>query len=197
MRVLALVLCALCVSPVQLDPSFTPSVSRPQKSRANELTLAGIRPGRDTLAAEQKKFPPGLTAKAADSVGAQDAVGIPTWTDCRERTLSLEVDAADRIQSVDIEAPRSQAPLSCGRPLPPERFWSTGRGLRLNDSRERVLAIYGAPGSRGPSVKNGRELELLYYAFDWAGPDVPQVMEISCERSTGRVVEILLAAPSL
>jgi hypothetical protein len=64
-----------------------------------------------------------------------------------------------------------------------------------------VLAIYGQPGSRGPSTKDGQQLELLYYAFDWAGPDVPQVMAVLCtpERNAkpGRVVEITLAAPSL
>jgi hypothetical protein len=42
---------------------------------------------------------------------------------------------------------------------------------------------------------------LWYYAFDWAGPDVPQVMEVVCTREkdgqAGRVVEITLAAPSL
>jgi len=41
----------------------------------------------------------------------------------------------------------------------------------------------------------------LYYAFDWAGPDVPQVMEVVCtapkEGITGLVVEITLAANSL
>jgi hypothetical protein len=42
---------------------------------------------------------------------------------------------------------------------------------------------------------------LLYYAFDWAGPDVPQVMEVLCaveqDGKLGRVVEITLAASSL
>jgi hypothetical protein len=42
---------------------------------------------------------------------------------------------------------------------------------------------------------------LLYYAFDWAGPDVPQVMEVLCtaqkDGEPGRVVEITLAAASL
>jgi hypothetical protein len=37
----------------------------------------------------------------------------------------------------------------------------------------------------------------MFYAFDWAGSDVPQVMEVLCERATGRVVEITLAFPSL
>lgn len=60
---------------------------------------------------------------------------------------------------------------------------------------------HGNPDSRSPSTKNGQPLELLYYAFDWAGPDVPQVMEVVCtaekEGKPGRVVEITLAAGSL
>jgi len=42
---------------------------------------------------------------------------------------------------------------------------------------------------------------LLYYAFDWAGSDVPQVMEVLCtvehDGKPGRVIEITLAASSL
>jgi hypothetical protein len=37
----------------------------------------------------------------------------------------------------------------------------------------------------------------MSYQFDWAGSDVPQVMEVLCARDTGRVVEITLAFPSL
>lgn len=55
--------------------------------------------------------------------------------------------------------------------------------------------------SRSPSTKNGQRLELLHYAFDWAGPDVPQVMEVVCtpekHGKPGRVVEITLAAGNL
>ena len=65
----------------------------------------------------------------------------------------------------------------------------------------RVFELYGQPGSRGPSTKDGQQLELLYYAFDWAGPDVPQVMAVLCTPGSsakpGRVVEITLMAPSL
>jgi hypothetical protein len=64
-----------------------------------------------------------------------------------------------------------------------------------------VIELYGQPGTRGPSTKDGQQLELFYYAFDWAGPDVPQVMAVLCtpEKSAtpGRVVEITLMAPSL
>jgi hypothetical protein len=72
--------------------------------------------------------------------------------------------------------------------------------LRL-EAPARARALYGQPNSRGPSTKGGQQLELLYYAFDWAGPDVPQVMEVLCapdrDGKPGRVVEITLAAPSL
>ena len=48
-----------------------------------------------------------------------------------------------------------------------------------------------------PATLDGREFELLFYAFDWAGSDVPQVMEITCDRKNGRVWKITLAYPSL
>jgi hypothetical protein len=41
----------------------------------------------------------------------------------------------------------------------------------------------------------------MYYAFDWAGPDVPQVLEVLCTRDKdgqlGRAIEITLAASGL
>jgi hypothetical protein len=80
-------------------------------------------------------------------------------------------------------------------------FGSLASQLPLEDSASRVMDIYGKRDSRSPSTKGGQQLELLYYAFDWAGPDVPQVMEVLCtmekDGKPGRVVEITLAAPSL
>jgi len=77
----------------------------------------------------------------------------------------------------------------------------TGVQPRVGDARQSVIALYGEPTSRSPGTKNGQPLELLYYAFDWAGPDAPQVMEVVCmvpkDGTPGRVVEITLAANSL
>ena len=79
--------------------------------------------------------------------------------------------------------------------------WHTGRGLAADALASRVVELYGEPDSRSPSTKDGQQLELLYYAFDWAGTAVPQVMEVLCtvarDGKPGRVVEITLAAPSL
>ena len=79
----------------------------------------------------------------------------------------------------------------------PGKHWQTSRGLRLGDTKERVLELYGSPNSTSPSVRGQQELELLFYAFDWAGSNVPQVMEVTCDRASGRVIEITLAFPSL
>jgi hypothetical protein len=46
-------------------------------------------------------------------------------------------------------------------------------------------------------VKGSDKLELYLYKFDWAGPDVPQAMEVSCDASSQTVVEITLAAATL
>ena len=79
--------------------------------------------------------------------------------------------------------------------------WTTGKGLVLGEPTTKVVQLYGAPDSRSPGTKDGQPLELWYYAFDWAGPDVPQVMEVLCTKEKdgepGRVAEITLAAPSL
>jgi len=84
--------------------------------------------------------------------------------------------------------------------LPPSP-WKTGHGLRVGDSAVNVVQLYGDPDSRSPSTKGGQPLELFHYAFDWAGPDVPQVMEVLCTKDKdgqpGRVLEITLAATSL
>jgi len=83
----------------------------------------------------------------------------------------------------------------------PAESWRTGHGLALTEMRERVIALYGQPDSRGPSTRQDEESEFLYYAFDWAGPDVPQGMTVMCilgkNGEAGRVVEITLAASSL
>jgi hypothetical protein len=92
--------------------------------------------------------------------------------------------------------------VGAGRlPFPVRRALENGRGLGVGDIAARVVELYEEPDSRSPSTKDGQPLELMYYAFDWAGPDVPQVREVLCTKEAdgkpGRVVEITLAAPSL
>lgn len=158
----------------------------------NETMLAGLRPGRDTFAAAEKRF-------KAKNLSAEPNSGFKEWRDdCSGRSIRLEVDAKSVIQSVTITTLGTQeGKCSDRRPdfLDPKN-WLTGLGLRIGDSQDRVVGLYGEPNSSGPGTKNGQELDLMSYQFDWAGSDVPQMMEVLCARDTGRVVEITLAFAS-
>ena len=77
------------------------------------------------------------------------------------------------------------------------KLLATGRGLQLGDPCDRVCEIYGKPESESPSVRGSEQLELSLHTFDWAGADVPQVMEVSCDARSKKVVGITLAASTL
>jgi hypothetical protein len=172
--------------------SPTPPAKKASTHRANELTLAGLRPGRDTLARAALVNKPFGAGK--ELPGEQTA-----WFDaCREISLIVDRDKEKRVQVIRI-GEWTGATADCGK-TPPSP-WKTGLGLRVLDATSKAVALYGEPDSRSPSTRNGQSLELWYYAFDWAGENVPQVMEVLCTREgdgkPGRVVEITLAAPSL
>jgi hypothetical protein len=182
----------LCVSAI-VALLATTAFALPQDpksiKRKNELSLSGIRPGKDTLSAAKKSL--------AYRVLRQEEKSPHEWfywDNCGGLQIRIETDDKELIQTVHIGDFMKVGDCTGHANM---SFWATGRGLRLHDKLERAIEIYGEPNSRGPSVKNGQELELLYYAFDWAGSDVPQVMEISCDKASGRVVEIMLAFPSL
>ena len=187
-------LCTSAVAALLLPAAWVLAQSSRTPPRANELTLAGLRPGRDALAAALKRYSEKYVS------GDRAADDVKQWRDpCTGRTLSLELDSRSMIQAITVSSLIPQE----GK-CDDQRFgtvavqdWVTGRGLRLGDTQDRVVQLYGEPNSSGPSVNGDRELEFLYYAFDWAGADVPQVMEIHCARENGRVVEMTLAFPSL
>ena len=169
--------------------SAAPSIGK----RANETMLAGLRPGRDTFAVAEKRFKPRNLQEGS-------LTGYREWRDdCSGKSIRLEMDAKSVIQSITITTLGAQTGTCKERPgefLDP-RNWVTGQGLRIGDSQDRVTDFYGEPNSSGPASKNGKDLALMYYQFEWAGSNVPQVMEVLCARDTGRVVEITLAFPDL
>ena len=174
-------------------PAQTQSVHR----RFNELTLAGLRPGRDKVGKAMQLYgkpdfrSPDNQSLSWNYEGTEEAL-----------ILNLDLDKADIVQSVRVTLVAAPSGVMWPRHGPiPVRATESGRGLAIGAPQLRVLQLYGEPDSRSPSTKDGRKLELLYYAFDWAGSDVPQVMEVLCtvedDGKPGRVVEITLAAPSL
>ena len=203
--------------PTHISTAHPPAPAKSTASisarRNDELTLAGLRPGQDDLAKAQKFFrKPNLTKFDGTN---------PIWNDkCRNQSLSIITDAdSGTIQEVRVYENNSK--FASGTPssvaaepgcasgangpantvAETRSRWITGHGLLIGSSCSRVVELYGQPGTRGPSTKDGQQLELLYYAFDWAGPDVPQVMAVLCTPGSGakpgRVVDITLMAPSL
>jgi len=157
--------------------------------RKNELTLGGVRPGRDSV---------GRMIKVNGAPILREPGEPAQWADlCRGLVLYAEIGTDNKVQTLRLVHDVAAADCEVAR----NSGWQTGRGLRLNDECGRVAALYGNPDSRSPSTKDGQPLELLYYAFDWAGPDVPQVMQVVCttekDGQAGRVVQITLAASSL
>jgi hypothetical protein len=157
--------------------------------RANELTLCGLRPGKDSAAKANRMY--GRWLPGPDTKENQ----LSWWDQCYGLELIVDLDGKRKIQVLRLTH-FAQAG-DCSKPP----TWKTGRGLRLGNATAKVTQLYGEPDSRSPSTKDGQPLELWYYAFDWAGPDVPQVMEVLCTKEQdgqpGYVVEITLAAPSL
>ena len=176
------------IASAQTPPKLTSKMA--SAHRANELTLAGLRPGRDTAtrAIQLYKKP-----SQSDRQNNQMSWGAT----CQTQTLFLDLEADKTIRVIRaLETPPS---VDCRVLLPAP--WKTGRGLGVGDTAAKVVELYGEPESRSPSTKDGQPLELMYYAFDWAGADVPQVMEVLCTKAVdgkpGRVMEITLAAPIL
>ncbi len=178
-------------------PSAKPSAKKTTPQRANELILAGLRPGKDSAARAlslYKKWP--YTSEL------QDTQLIWHYPCFASQSLTVDLDAKKKIQVIRLLSDGGSGTCDDPMGLPvANRGWQTGLGLRLSDKSPKVTQLYGPPDSKSPSSKDGQQLELWYYAFDWAGADVPQVMEVLCTKekdgAPGRVGEITLAAPSL
>ena len=158
--------------------------------RANKLTLCGLRPGKDNTASASRRMGP------HSRLEPETKDGQLSWSaQCYGLALIVDLDGRQKIQVLRLTHWVQAG--DCFKPPP----WKTGRGLRLGDATTKVTQLYGEPDSRSPSTKDGQPLELWYYAFAWAGPDVPQVMQVLCTKEKdghpGWVEEITLAAPSL
>jgi hypothetical protein len=165
-----------------------------QRGRVNELSLAGLRPGHDKVSAPANEFRD-LTRDAA----VTDAY---VWGDiCMHRELRVETDGSGVVKIVTVGSnykPEIMAKCAASAMDPKRlRLIASGHGLQLGDACGRIEEIYGKAESRSPSVRGNDKLELYLYKFDWAGPDVPQVMEVSCGASSQAVAEITLAAATL
>jgi hypothetical protein len=168
-----------------------------QTARHNELTLGGLRPGKHSIEQAKALYKHGSAAKDP----LPDALIWESASAQTDTRLRFEGDARHILREIVAWRPRAMLAAVHGPGKADGRLWRTGLGLGLGDACGKAVKLYGTPDSRSPSTKGGQPLELLYYAFDWAGPDVPQVMQVVCTweqgGQAGSVVEITLAASSL
>ena len=182
----------VCIALTRAQPPVTRAAQTATEPRANELWLAGLRPGRSKLSQAVR-----LNSRFQRKTDEQDSQ--TQWFDvCRDISLTIYDDNKNGIRVIRVGA-WGGSTADCSK-MPPGT-WKTGRGLWVGDPASKVSRLYGKPDSKSPSTRDGQPLELWYYAFDWAGPDVPQVMEVVCtpekDGKPGQVVEITLAASSL
>jgi len=176
-------------------PQNNTDLSKKVPDRNHEWKLAGLLPGHTSLGRAE--------AILGQPTELEESGKAASWRTCFGDELAVDVDSKKIVQTVRAMSRdmQNQQYVDCSGAVKSKSKWGTGLGLQLGDAATRATQIYGQPDSRGPSTQGGQQLELLYYAFDWAGPDVPQVMEVLCtpekDGKPGRVVEITLAGPSL
>lgn len=157
-----------------------------EEKAASELTLAGLRPGRDKL------------ERAVALYGKRYTEAYPNtpdlllWADLRKRLfLRLELREDKTIDAVTVasfgpkDTPSTSLPASAA---------ASGRGLRLGDRLEKALRLYGPPYFQGLSTEGERELILVVHKFR-AEEDQPQILETSYDPKTQRLVKMTLSFP--
>jgi hypothetical protein len=184
---------AVLLSTVLLGQDRTPLTrGNAPSERSTEWKLAGAVPGHTTF------------QKAKSILGksySDDSDYKATWSTC-EKELVIESDRKGIVKVVRVVRISDTPPaIDCFGRSSGESKWVTGLGLRLDDSTERVIQLYGQPDSRRPSTKGVQQLELLYYDIDLRDPKVTHVMDVRCtpekDGKPGRVLEITLAVRNL
>lgn len=179
-----LLIVSLCCGPLFWGQSVDGNPDHPA-GNVNELTLAGLRPGRSTLRDAVRRYGPHWFHPTPQETD------LYLWSDpARHLLLSAEVNKQGQIRVVSITHTDVNAPVRSVLPL---RAGVTGRGVRLGDTRQQLRKVYGKPFFEGPSSLDGQDVHLIVYNFSWAGTDKPQILESSFDRS-GHLVKMTLSA---
>ena len=82
--------------------------------------------------------------------------GVKEWLDeCSGHAIRLELDGKSVIQSVTITTLEPQEGTCSDKRVEflDPKYWVTGLGLRIGDSQDQIVALYGDPNSSGPATK--------------------------------------------
>lgn len=153
----------------------------------NELTLAGLRPGRSTIAQAEALYGNHWRHPS------RDEHDLYVWCDAHTKLrLTAEARPDGRIRVVTIAAMPPALPVGACSAALSRRAAQTGRGVRLGESPQQLRHVYGTPFFTGPSSWNGHDVDMIVFNFSWAGASKPQILESSF--AGGTLVKMTLSA---
>ena len=167
--------------------------------RVEELTLAGFRPGLDSIENAERvnrRYFHTFRRSVRQAGPNQTFESQFAWSDfCRKQKLTMTAED-EVIKSIAVGSLTGSVESDCEINDTPNG-WATGNGLSFGDPCGSVRATYGKPESDTTSSRAIVTLESYLYRFDVAGTYAPETMEVSCDTSTQKVVEIKLTVSSL
>lgn len=162
------------------------SADRPA-GNVNELTLAGLRPGRSTIALAEALW--GYSWRHP----SRDEGDLYVWCDARTHLkLTLEARPGGLIRVVTVSRMPPARPLGACSAVLDDKVETTGRGVRLGDTPRQLKQVYGKPFFSGPSSWDGHDVNMIVFNFSWAGIHKPQILESSF--AAGKLVKMTLSA---
>jgi hypothetical protein len=150
-----------------------------------EKSLAGLRPGKDSLQTAIHRF--GRAATQSDS-------GLAVWSDpCNHVLLEVNSSAGGVIQGATAELGPGGTADCVAKAFTRKRRarWGSGRGLIVGDGCERIEQTYGTPQSKAASGESGKQLESYAYTFESNSKSTLR-LEVSCDLSSDTVSKLRL-----
>jgi hypothetical protein len=160
----------------------------------NELEIAGLRPGQDTMRKAYHRFGKNLVTNELSQSGSV------VWLDvCNHQMLTVSFDTNDIILGVRIQHTPGVTMADCdvrsySRNVR-SRMGGTGHGLLFGDRCDRVQQLYGSPHSDDHSASGTQESNSFVYHFDRGSKGSQLTLEITCDPASKTVKTIELTAP--
>lgn len=166
------------------------SVSRGANQYLGETKLAGLRPGKDTPKTFQRKIRWESHALDRSSDHSYDE-------QCNCQTVDVYPDRSVLPTKVSVSEVGEPTIADCvaGAYLRHSRTWlGSGRRLHIGVTRDDAVKIYGKPESETSGTESKSVIKSMTYDYRWAGPKVPQMLQIESGTPDGKVIKMTLSA---
>lgn len=182
-----LVISALAL-PIVLDGNVSKQIK--------EDTLAGLRPGKDTIERAYRRF--GKERVRTSMSG--DPGSVEVRESCNHEELTLTLNSSSVIEKATVGSEIGVANVDCTSQSYTRRVraqFGSGHNLLFRDQCDRIQGIYGSPESKSSFAKGSERLESYVYHFDSTGKSVPLTLEVTCNTAENQVDRITLAVSGI